>query len=97
MTNSKYVRGRNLEYLIKEKLESKGYFVTRSAGSHGIDLIALGTSSPLCPKIKFVSCKVGEYIPPDEKLDFMTLARQTGAEALTTKKVNNKWELVPVR
>ena len=97
MTNPKYVRGRNLEYLIKEKLENEGYFVTRSAGSHGIDLVALGQSSPLCPRVKFVSCKVGGYIRPDEKLDLVTLARAVGAEPLMTQKKNGRWELVLVR
>ena len=97
MTNANYNRGRNLEYLIKDKLEKEGYFVTRSAGSHGVDLVAMHQSSPLCPKVKFISCKHSGYIPPDEKLDFVTLAHDVGAEALMTKKVNGKWELVPVR
>ena len=97
LTNPRYVRGRNLEYLIKEKLENKGYFVTRSAGSHGIDLVALHQSSPLCPRVKFISCKVGGYIRPDEKLDLVTLARAVGAEPLMTEKKNGRWELVLVR
>ena len=97
MTNPKYVRGRNLEYLIKEKLENEGYFVTRSAGSHGVDLVALGRTSPLCPRVKFISCKVGGYIRPDEKLDLVTLARTVGAEPLMTQKKNGRWELVLVR
>src|SRR2546426_9942371 len=45
MTNANYNRGRNLEYLIKDKLEKEGYFVTRSAGSHGVDLVAMHQSS----------------------------------------------------
>jgi len=38
---TKYQKGTNFEYLIKAKLEQKGYFVIRSAGSKGLfDLIA---------------------------------------------------------
>ncbi|SRR5712692_938317 len=97
MTNPKYVRGRNLEYLIKEKLEKEGYFVTRSAGSHGIDLVALSLMGQnKGPMVKFISCKVSGYIRPDEKLDLMALAYNVGAEALTTQKKNGRWELVPV-
>lgn len=37
-----YKKGRNYEYYVKEKLEKAGFFVVRSAGSHGVfDLIAV--------------------------------------------------------
>jgi len=36
-----YIKGRRLEYKVKKLLEDKGYYVIRSAGSHGsADLIA---------------------------------------------------------
>jgi len=39
--SSKYKKGVNFEYRVKQKLEEHGYFVVRSAGSHGVfDLIA---------------------------------------------------------
>jgi len=42
MAYTKYHKGRNFEYRVKKYLEKKGYFVVRSAGSHGIfDLIAI--------------------------------------------------------
>jgi len=42
MVYTNYHRGRNFEYRVKKYLEEKGYFVVRSAGSHGIfDLIAI--------------------------------------------------------
>jgi Holliday junction resolvase len=45
MVNKNYVAGRNLEYRIKKSLESKGYFVIRSSGSHTpIDLVAIKNS-----------------------------------------------------
>lgn len=42
LPNKKYESGRGLEYRIKDKLESQGYFVIRAAGSHGVaDLVAV--------------------------------------------------------
>jgi Holliday junction resolvase len=41
MTNKNYIKGRNAEYYFKKKLESQGYAVIRTAGSHSpADLIA---------------------------------------------------------
>ena len=37
---TQYQRGYRIERLAKKKLENKGYYVVRSAGSHGIDLFA---------------------------------------------------------
>jgi len=46
MPNKNYNSGRNFEYRVKKYLESKGYLVFRSAGSHSIaDLIAFPKSS----------------------------------------------------
>lgn len=55
MPNSNYLRGRRWEYAVKKDLESLGYAVMRTAGSHGpFDLIALKAEQPpLC-----VQCKV---------------------------------------
>jgi len=44
MAYTNYQKGRNFEYRVKKYLEEKGFFVVRSAGSHGIfDLIAVET------------------------------------------------------
>jgi len=40
--NKRYIKGRNFEYQIKKMLERDGYYVIRSAGSHGaFDLVAI--------------------------------------------------------
>lgn len=42
MKNRNYVKGRRLEYEVKQYLMQKGWFVVRSAGSHSpFDLIAI--------------------------------------------------------
>jgi hypothetical protein len=96
--NANYKKGARLEYLIRDKLRKAGYFCNgRSAGSHGVDLIALppfGLSMNLASligikgrwetrSILFVSCKVGEYIPPNERLSLLKAAKQYGAVAMT--------------
>ncbi len=41
MPNRSYEKGRRAEYRVKAYLENLGYWVTRSAGSHGVDLVAI--------------------------------------------------------
>jgi hypothetical protein len=75
LTNSKYVRGRAYEYKVKRQLESEGWTVLRSAGSHGyFDLTAikepgagamkLGPGWPEgwkpCGEIKLIQTKTGK-------------------------------------
>ncbi|MEM1668908.1 MAG: restriction endonuclease [Thermofilaceae archaeon] len=51
MTN--YQKGRNFEYLIRKKLESKGFLVIRSAGSKGLfDLVAIKEN-----EVYLIQCK----------------------------------------
>lgn len=48
-----YKKGRSFEYFIKEKLEKRGFYVIRSAGSHTLfDLIAISDT-----KILLIQCK----------------------------------------
>jgi len=34
--SKQYIKGRRFEYRVKKYFEEKGYYVIRSAGSHGI-------------------------------------------------------------
>lgn len=48
----RYERGRNKEYQVKGKLEKRGYFVIRSAGSHSpCDLVAVKNKHILCVQV----------------------------------------------
>lgn len=52
--SNQYRRGRRLEYQVKKDLESEGWTVLRTAGSHGFaDLVALRGAN-----IKFIQCKL---------------------------------------
>ena len=57
MPNRNYETGRRFEYKVKKHLESKGYFVLRSAGSKSpIDLIAVNKHDGY---VMMVQCKYG--------------------------------------
>ena len=50
-----YKKGRQFEYVVKKKFEKRGYYVVRSAGSHGVfDLIAIKKGEVLG-----IQCKLG--------------------------------------
>lgn len=58
MPNRNYLRGRRFEWQLKKDLESQGWFVYRTAGSHGIyDLIALRESEEHGPQVALFQCK----------------------------------------
>jgi len=43
---SPYIKGRRVEYRVKEVLEGEGYYVVRAAGSHGLfDLVAINPAT----------------------------------------------------
>ena len=53
MANVNYRRGRAKEYRIKKKYEKCGYYVIRTAGSHGVcDLVAFGRDKKVKTKAK---------------------------------------------
>lgn len=55
-------KGIRQEYKVKKFLESKGYYVVRSAGSHGIyDLVAIGETDVLLIQLKYGSEQYLKY------------------------------------
>lgn len=61
MPNKNYRKGRAAEYRAKRELEKQGWTVHRSAGSHGVDLVCLGTK---CDGLAlYVSVKSGKRRP----------------------------------
>lgn len=85
MPNKKYIRGANFERKIKKQFEEKGYYVMRSAGSHGAaDLIAIKKNQitladkKIIPEVILIQC--GEDIK--EKKDRLeALAKITGCKS----------------
>lgn len=68
MTN--YSRGANFERTVKADLEGQGYFVVRSAGSHGaVDLLALRLDDQLA-----VQCKINGKMTPNDRKKLLAVA-----------------------
>jgi Holliday junction resolvase len=74
MPNKAYQSGRRFEYRIKNYLVDKGYFVIRSAGSHGIaDLVAINHSG----KVFLLQCKAGGgHINKQEVIKLTRIAQE---------------------
>jgi len=77
MPNSNYRKGRTFEYRVMHYLESIGYEVFRTAGSHGVaDLIAFHPDSPP----GWVQCKCGTAtMSKKEKKELCERATNVGA------------------
>ncbi len=73
---SNYKKGRALEYKARDDLEKMGYFVVRSAGSHGqVDLVALKRVTMIGPDVMLVQCKANDNgKPSSEKKALVKLA-----------------------
>ncbi len=66
--------------------------VQRSAGSHGIDLIALKHGD-----IMLISCKYHGYLRRKEKESMLMLARRAGGKAFyTARDKKGKWRLTEI-
>lgn len=70
MPNRLYERGRRAEYLVASKLLKQGYTVMRSAGSHGIDLLAGDAET-----VYGISVRIGGYMAPSELARFFALCK----------------------
>lgn len=82
---TKYQKGARREYAIKSKLEKKGYFVMRSAGSHGpADLIAI---HPMKNKVKLIQSKVGTLSTKQKIMAQKGLKRLEGGFYTVTSEV----------
>ena len=86
--NKNYVQGRAFEYKIATLFRRKGYYVVRSAGSHGpADLVAV--KKGLQPIL--IQCKTGNAgISTDERDILYLTAKETGSIAIVASKEARK-------
>jgi Holliday junction resolvase len=81
-TNRRYLKGRRFEYVVRDHLKAKGYFVLRSPRSLGVvDLVALKKGEVL-----FIQCKIRGNMSSTEKAELISLASSVGAKALVACK-----------
>lgn len=93
MPNANYQKGARLEYATKKKWEERGYFVVRSAGSHGkADLVAikLQTSIGPGPVVFLIQCKAYDKPNVNEKNELKLLAGELNVEACYVYKDGRK-------
>lgn len=87
---TRYRAGADLERAAQDDLEASGYFVIRSAGSHGIaDLVAMkgwndgGPGVP--PETLFVQCKTNGATSPADRGELLTLAARFRGRPLVAR------------
>lgn len=70
-----YKRGRTFEYRVMAHFEELGYYVMRSAGSHGAaDIVALRN-----PHKILIQCKIGRWADVKEWNLFLDVCERAGA------------------
>ncbi len=83
MPNKNYRAGYLLELSTKKKWEEKGFYVIRSAGSHGIaDLVALCSGSSGNPLVYLIQCKTKGKISLSDRHNLKMTADSLGATAV---------------
>lgn len=87
--NQNKKRGSEFERQVLKTLQAKGYYATRSAGSHQIvDIMALGLPEPfggLVPRVLFIQCKRGGAISIDEWNQLFSTAARYRARPLVVE------------
>lgn len=93
---TQYQRGANFERLVKKKWEENGYYVIRSAGSHGIaDLVAIKgftetdywTADPvIVPAIVLIQCKLTGKMSKEDETKLKDLATELGVKSVMAYK-----------
>jgi Holliday junction resolvase len=91
-----YQRGANFERKVKEYYESEGYYVIRSAGSHGVaDLVCIRRLKRIShPEIILVQCKL--YGDWDKKQNIIRLAKKLHVNAVYAYNKRGKIILEPL-
>lgn len=93
MPNANYRSGYNFELRVKKEWEGRGYFVVRSAGSHGkADLVAIKNMALTGeenknkwwggPAVFLIQCKTSNKISETEKEELRNLASDLSVTAV---------------
>ena len=93
MPNKAYRHGYAFELRVKKYLQSSGFYVVRSSGSHGTaDLVAMRWTIPNIQETYLIQCKAGKgYISRAEQATLFTSAEVAGGYAiLCTRNEKNR-------
>ncbi|MBP2172486.1 Holliday junction resolvase Hjc [Methanococcus voltae] len=89
MAYNKYRKGSTFERELKKNLENKGFAVIRSAGSHGVDLVAGKSGKHFVFECKSTS-KEKMYIPNEDVEKLVEFSEIFGGEPYLAVKIMNK-------
>lgn len=86
---SSYIKGRRLEYKVRDIFRTKGYVVIRAAQSKPVDLICIKDG-----RVLLIECKTRQSaLSKDRKEELLQLAKVSGALLLLASKKKHKIEL----
>jgi len=86
---SRYIKGRRLEYKVRDMLRTKGYVVIRAVQSKPIDLICIKDG-----RVLLIECKTQQSaLSKDRKAELLKLAKISGALLLLASRKKHKIEL----
>jgi len=89
MSRSNYKRGYAFELRVRKFLESIGFFVIRSAGSHGVaDLLAFKRGESKRPLM--IQCKTDGNISSNERKELWNIAQECNCDAVIASKDKQK-------
>lgn len=88
-SNSKYRKGTKFEWELKRMLENEGFAVIRSAGSHGVDLIAGKRGDIYAFECKSTS-KESFYISRENILKLVVFSETFGAKPYLAVKIKGE-------
>lgn len=84
-SNTKYRRGRDFEYSVRDKLAEIGYVTFRSPASKGpADVVAICKHG-----VYFIQCKIGGYIPVAEWNEIIDFSEKAGAVPILARRKSN--------
>jgi len=93
VADKRYVKGRGLEYRVRDKLRRMGFFATRLPASKPFDVLAVKKGVVL-----FVECKYPKsHFPESEKKELIELAEKYGAVPCLARNVDGRIKIIDLR
>jgi Holliday junction resolvase len=90
---TRYARGRQFEYRVRDKYAKKGWFTIRSAGSKGVaDIVAIHPAGI----IHFIQCKNHGAISREERIRLAETAYKYGALPIVAQQGHKRGQIMLV-
>jgi Holliday junction resolvase len=94
---SRYTRGRDFEYQVRDDFKDHAALVVRSAGSKGVaDLVVLRANRKRYADVALIQCKAGRTISNKESKALAEVAKDAAATAVVALKENGNAMYYPL-